>query len=231
MPQALSQETITAIRTRRKTDQKVSDIARELGISTSSVLKYTPDLKKRRRPNITPAESLDIQERYTGGEDILDIARAFNTGKNTILRHTAKLERRCPRISPETIEAIRQRSRDGHKGAAIARELGISTSSVGNHTHTAKRPRHQNITPAEELDIQTRYTSREHIADIARALGISTTTVVSHTAKLERRCPRISPETIEAIRQRSRDGHKGAAIAREFGVSESTVSRHLKGKP
>jgi Mn-dependent DtxR family transcriptional regulator len=61
MPQHLTLETITAIRKRRKARQKTSDIAQALGIHTNTVLKYTRDMRKPRRPALTPAEHRELQ--------------------------------------------------------------------------------------------------------------------------------------------------------------------------
>ena len=71
--------------------------------------------------------------------------------------------------------------------------------------------------------------SKRPVAELAAELGVSETTVAKYTTGLhDRSIPPISQETIQAIQQLSRDGHKGGAIAEELGVSQATVSRYRK---
>jgi DNA-binding NarL/FixJ family response regulator len=232
----LPQATTEAIRTRRKQGRPLKAIAAELGLSVTTVAKYTHGMTPPRTPDITAEQHQEIRQRYTAGETVNTIASAFNITPTTVNRHLAGVPRRPDAhipLTPEKIETIRQLCREGRAPATIARDLGISQSTVRNHARdilgpTRRPPRtYPPITPAMDRDIKRRYLQGQGPNSIARKLGIPLSAVNRHVADLPNQLKTLSPETRNEIKTLYTAGHDTRHIADKLNLPKSTV-RHYK---
>jgi transposase-like protein len=228
--------------------RSAADIARQVGASEQSVLRY---LHRRGIPVRPAASGLDtvftaayLEEQYVQqGRSLGEIGRAHGVSGETVRKWLARhgIERRsvdqarC--IDRTQLEQLYLR--DGRSIAAIAEELGVSATTVTKRLDgfgIPRRPARHRADVIEREHLEREYVERGRtMAEIATDLGVSPSTVRKH---LDLHGIEIRPKNAQPLLERvlSRDfldreyGERGRTaqdIAREVGVSEQTVLRYL----
>lgn len=158
------------------------------------------------------------------------------------------------KLTDEQVEEIRSRYAAGERARALAVEFGISQQQAnrivkGQTRRLASvstewrerglRGQSQKLTDEQRDEIRRRHAAGESNADLSRAFQVSNGYVTelvrgrktrNRQSAVPRQIRTVTPEEIREIRHRwQQGGISQSALAKEYGLAPSTVSRMVTG--
>lgn len=126
-------------------------------------------------------------------------------------------------ISQKQIDEIKRRFEAGESKTFIAKEMGLSDSTVGNHT--PKVLKHTFITEELNQKIISLVKSGMSKVEVARSLGLAPTTVQKYSSNMRRttRKAPIPPEKMAEVIRRNLAGESVTSIARDLNISHASA--------
>jgi predicted transcriptional regulator len=228
--------------------RSAADIARQVGASEQSVLRYLHRHQIPVRPTTSTLDTVFtreyLEEMYVRlGRSLGAIGRTHGVSGETVRKWLARhgIDRRpADRAQPIDRDLLERRYvLEGRSITAIARELGVSATTVTKRLDAfgiSRRPAPRSAEMIDRAHLVREYVERGRtMAEIAGDLGVSASTVRKH---LDRHGIEVRPKNAQPLLERvlSRSflereyveaGRTAQDIAREVGVSEQTVLRYL----
>lgn len=212
----LTKEQIDEILRRFEAGKSKKEIARELNLSISAVIRHTPKL----RAYLTQEQIQEIIRLVESGEQKKVVAHRFGVSHNAITPYTRHIRRQSPPTPPEIkAEAIR-RILAGEQAASIARDLKINTRIVqkfaADATHKLKLP------DTQKAAIQSAREDGKTVSQIASYLKIPIRIV--NTVLGLRTSDRYSDELRQEVIRAIETGETAKSAAKRLGVSHVRAS-------
>lgn len=197
---------------RVKSGESKSKVSRELGISSETIGRWTPDVTSRRPVDLAIREQ--VIDRVRKGESKRKVAKELGIGKTTVMCWTMDIDQTIKH--PEAIrEQAIARARSGESGKAIADSLNLPPTTIINWIrgiNPRKRP-----SQADRDEAVKRVEAGEQKNKVALDLGMSSMLVSQLTKHIKK--GEISTEIRLAFINRVNGGESLATVSRELDVS------------
>lgn len=183
-------------------------------------------------------------ELYQNGATVKETAKAVNLSYGGLRYRFSVMGikmRGIRRISPETVEQIRQERRSGKSYMQISRDCKVGYDTAVKYAKDIKlrlehRGRMRSITPDDPITQKAAELYREgsSVADAAASVHLSRDglrhrfKVLGIPIRKEGRGRKLSPERIEDIRREYKSGKSLRKIAGELGLSLPTIRKYAK---
>jgi len=172
---------------------------------------------------------------------VIDIARNYINGWNVDI---------MGKLSKDDVKSIRVGIQKGRSYQELANEFNVSRNCIWNIKHNkihlgvgpdvSRKRVKKKISKTKKMSICTALSMGETQKKIAKRLNVSQSTIAQvkkesagnkygiDVSSLTKR--KLSEEDVQKIRIRLEAGEKGAALAREFGVTRTHISDIKNGK-
>ena len=182
---------------------------------------------------LTPENSIDLLERFARGEDATLLAKRFGVATRTVYAYLYRTGHRRGRRYPlqdSKAAELRQRFLDGENKHNLALRFGIPSLTVNRYlkaagiAHTTPQ-----LVGTRAESLCKRFQTGTRIGDLAREYEVHPKTISlclkRHGLRKQRK---LTTAEIKSLCQRRLAGEPRPNLAREFGVSVTTVDRHTK---
>jgi uncharacterized protein YerC len=206
-------------------------------MNESSIEDNSDQTRRNVLTRFAPERIVQIKDLFNSDATDREVARAIGEDHRIVgelrsalgLPQSTRMNRSLP---PELMAQVVERIRAGMTDSQIARETGVSISTVRRERLKQKpseSPKVEHLTPEKRSRIAELILQGETNAAISRLVGVSKMTVAR--VRTQKKLPEspgksgIAPEPISRIVELIHAGNSDVAISREVGVSRKAIGR------
>jgi transposase len=234
MRKRVTKEKINKIREFMNDGRSVSQIQKELDISTAALYKHIKKLGFEVGNLIPDAVKEEIKKAYENGMSFIEIAESYNVSYVTARRYALYKQPRYTKtcdIPCDVVNEIRLRVNDGVSKRQVSDDMNIPYNLVYNCTKDIKKTKPLTTEIRQQIDGE--YEKGTSLLDIASLLDVKICTVRRYVHKrfpgtrIIRYCG-ISEELKEKICNEVFSGKEVGVISKKYHISCNMINRFTK---